>query len=394
MKTTNHKQSKNTSSRFGLRHRAPWLLLALGAWLGSSPAWATEYTWSGGGSSNHGWLQQPNYVGGASSGTYSFTAADTIYYSNLSGASSKAPVFGSAGTIGTLEFGAETGANPITIGWQNTAVINLASGIQVDSGAGANIINAPLVLSGTATTFTNNSSNILTLSALSGSSSLSLNGGAFNFQALNGGVFNYTGPTTVNAGATLRVLSTASLTGSVDVKSSATLGGRGTIGATEIESGGTLAPGVPATPASSIAFSSSLKFDLGSLAQLDLTNTANDSINVAGALTYGGELRLTLSDDFNTPGNYTLFTSGSESGNFDALTLYNSSGELGALTFDSGIWSGQVDGLSYSFDQSSGDLSVGAVPEPGVTVLGAVAFLALFVWRKRKTQGFLSAPRS
>lgn len=339
---------------------------------------ASVYTWSGAGT-NHGWLQKINYAGGGS-GTYAFTAADTIYFSSAS-AGYYTPVFGGAGTIGTLEFGAETGTNAITIAWQNSAEIRLASGITVDAGAGANTINAPLVLDGPATTFTNNSTNILTVSALSGDSSLTLNGGTFHFQALNGGVFNYTGTTTVNAGATLRVLNTAVLTGGVTVKSGGTLGGRGTIGATTIENGGALSPGVPTASANSISFSDSLTLSAGSLTLLDLAGTGFDSVNVSGSLTYGGGLRLTLSDDFAAPGDYALFdfASGAASGDFDSFELYDSGGWIGELALDQDVWSGEVSGLLFSFDQASGLLTVATVPEPDTAAQAFVALLGLLV---------------
>jgi hypothetical protein len=378
-----------TSFLFERRRGTAWLFFVLALWLGGEQAEATVYTWSGSNTSNHGWLQSGNYVGNP---TIAFTASDTIYYSD-SGAASGTATFGTAGTIGTLEFGAETGTNPITIAWSLPAkpVINLASGLLFDAGAGANTINVSFTLISATTTFTNNSSSIQVLSVPTGSGSLIINNGAFHFQANNAGVF--TGSTTVNAGATLRVLNTTTLAGSVDVKNGGTLGGRGTIGTSLIESGGILSPGVPTAPVNPISFSDSLSLAHGSLTLLDLTNSANDTVNVANLLTYGGELRLTLSDDFNTAGIYTLFNSSSQSGDFDAFTIYNSSGQIGTLSLNSNVWSGDLNGLSYSFNETSGILDVTAIPEPGVTALLSAGLFMLFVLygiKSRHSQGRLT----
>lgn len=377
----NLKITQSSSIATAIRSRAGRLALLAILAFGPTAARATVYTWSGAGS-NHGWVQQANYVGGTT-GTYTFTNADTIYFSSAS-ASYFQPVFGSNGTVGTLEFGAETGTNPITITRSNSAVLTVASGILVDAGAGGNTITTALTLSGSTATFTNNSSNILVVSVPTGSNQLSINGGVFHFQAAQAGTF--TGSTTVNTGATLRVLYTTTLAGSVDVKSGGTLGGRGTIGATTIESGATLAPGVPTVPVSSISFSSSLSLGAGSLTLLDLTNSAFDSVNVVGSLAYGGELRLTLADDFATAGNYALFgfSPGSESGNFSLFNVYNSTGKIGELSqnpLNLDVWSGEVNGLSYNFDQSTGTLAV--VPEPGTAGLAVVGLLAAIVLRAR-----------
>jgi hypothetical protein len=231
------------NSRSGISGCLRGLLALAGLALGPVVAPAAVYTWSGAHASNHGWLQEGNYVGGTT-GSYVFTDEDTIYYSSLSGAAWTAPVFGGNGTIGTLHFGSETGANPITITRANGAVVTIASGILVDAGAGANTITAGLNLSGETTTFTNNSSNIQVVSLPTGSNTLHINGGAFHFQAQQAGSF--TGSVIINENATLRVLNTATLAGTVTVKSGGTLGGRGSIGTTLIESGGLLAPGVPA----------------------------------------------------------------------------------------------------------------------------------------------------
>jgi|GEM_PF-3253973 PEP-CTERM putative exosortase interaction domain len=385
----NPKTSNN--SLVGLRGRAGRLFIIAAMAFGPAAARAAVYTWSGANASNHGWLQQTNYVDGTS-GTYTFTADDTIYFSNLSGASWTAPVFGAGGTIGTLHFGAETGSNPITITRANAAVVTVASGILVDAGAGANTITAAISLSGPTTTFTNNSSNVLVVSLPTGSNELSINGGAFHFQAQQAGSF--TGSTTVNTGATLRVLNTATLAGDVTVKAGGTLGGRGTIGATAIESGGILAPGVPAVPASSISFSGSLTLADGSLTLLDLNNTTFDSINVGGEITFGGELRLTLSDDFFTTGDYALFNfaAGSSAGSFSAFNLYDPNGKIGELTLADGLWTGEVNGLSYSFDESTGGLAVTAVPEPGTTALAITGLLAGVLLRLRKRRSTTTSP--
>ncbi len=47
-----------------------------------------------------------------------------------------------------------------------------------------------------------------------------------------------------------------------------------------------------------------------------------------------------------------------------------------------GLWTGNNGAVTYSFDQSLGDLTVTAIPEPGASLLGLVG--ALLLLRRRK----------
>jgi trimeric autotransporter adhesin len=167
---------------------------------------------------------------------------------------------------------------------------------------------------------------------------------------------------------------------------SATLGGTGTIsGATTINSASFLAPGLAAGNAGLLTFGSSLTLGANATTTFDINGagrgTGFDAINVGGALVNGGSLVLnftaTLAD-----GNYSLFTFGSQSGDFTSVTLTGLGYGGGSLIADlDGKWSGVFADTTISYTQSTGQLSVTAVPEPSAFAalagLGALGFASL-----------------
>jgi len=101
--------------------------------------------------------------------------------------------------------------------------------------------------------------------------------------------------------------STGSGTGSgtVTVRSGATLGGSGTIsGATTIENGATLAPG---NPTGTLTFSGALTIQSSATNVFEL-GTTSDQVVVTGALSAAGRINVTAAAGFG-PGTHTLFTS-------------------------------------------------------------------------------------
>lgn len=150
-------------------------------------------------------------------------------------------------------------------------------------------------------------------------------------------------------------------------------------------SGSTLAP------TGKLEFQSNLTLEGGSSTVISINGTAidtdYDSIDIsipAGAagtissytLTYGGDLVLSFGAAAQN-GAYNLFTTGSNvsrSGSFSSVTLAGS--HTGSLSGpSSGVWSGSAGGTTFSFDESTGVLTVTG---------GAAAHTALESWRFAK----------
>ncbi len=191
----------------------------------------------------------------------------------------------------------------------------------------------------------------------------------------------YTGATVVSAGTLLINGNQAAATGVVTVNVGATLGGNGTVGgATTIE--GALKPG---NSEGLLTFSSSLTLKASSVITLEIGSDAlrgntYDAVNVGGLLTYGGDLVLSVSG-LHLDGSWNLFEFADENwaGAFQSVTLIGS--YTGSLSLTGFVWTGFVGDQEWTFDQSTGILSV---PEPSnwaMVGLGAVA-LSLSLRRK------------
>ncbi len=188
------------------------------------------------------------------------------------------------------------------------------------------------------------------------------------------------------AGGKLLVNGTMNVTTTVTVASGATLGGSGTVGgAITVNNGGTLSPG---NSAGQFNVSTSLALAATSNTFMELGGTTlgttydNITIDVAGAMAYGGNLNvanLGLYDMDLTSFTYDLFdlNSVTPTGDFASVTV-NSIG----LSNSGGLWTGANGGVTYSFAQSTGDLTITAVPEPRAALLGGLGLLALL--RRRR----------
>jgi autotransporter-associated beta strand protein len=169
------------------------------------------------------------------------------------------------------------------------------------------------------------------------------------------GANTYTGATTVNAG-TLKLASTGSLT------------------------------------STTFSIAAGATYDVSSLASYSLSGktitlslgASNTGFINAGTLawTLGGAFTLNLTTA--TPGTtYNLYDSGTVSGDIASIAL-SGNGFSGSLvetgTGTSGVWTGTSNGYSFSLDQSTGSLTITAVPEPREfaiaisALLGALAF--------------------
>lgn len=204
------------------------------------------------------------------------------------------------------------------------------------------------------------------------------------------GTNTYTGLTTVSDG---KLLNNGSIAGAVAVDGG-TLGGSGTFGGlVTINSGGTLSPGN--SPGLAV-FNSGLT--LGGTTLLEIAGTGRgisyDAVNVGGTLTYGGDLDIAVTTTLSGGEIFNLFnavdgtSAPSITGVFSNITLSGS--YSGTLTYDSGVWTTLgINGISFSFDQSTGALTTVAtpIPEPATyaAILGGLAIFGAILRRRRRS---------
>jgi autotransporter-associated beta strand protein len=139
----------------------------------------------------------------------------------------------------------------------------------------------------------------------------------------------YTGATNVNGGALVVNGSTAS-SALTTVNAGGTLAGTGTVGSTQINPSGALAPGAPG---SVLTVQGSLTFTAASSYMVEVSGVAADRTNVSGAATLAGTVQVTSPTNsfrFNSP--YTILTSSGLGGTqFNALTT--PAGTTGSLIY-------------------------------------------------------------
>lgn len=169
------------------------------------------------------------------------------------------------------------------------------------------------------------------------------------------------------------------------------LGGVNTYTGTTSVASGTLALGPNGSLASTstLNISSGATFDVTSKTQFTLSN-AGMTIDVGATnagkldgtgvqLTYAGALTLNITSA--TPlSNYNLFSFGSETGTFDSITLAGSFFG-GSMVADNGVWTATSGDYDFTFNESTGVLSV--VPEPSTWALIGLGS-AFVLWRIRR----------
>ena len=174
--------------------------------------------------------------------------------------------------------------------------------------------------------------------------------------------------------------------GTLTANASTTISGSGTVAGAATVSGN-LNPG---SHLGVLSFSSSLALASTSTTTLQIAATGMvrgmdyDGINIGSTLGLNGDLLLDFGTTF-AAGNHTfnlfdLFTG--ISGDFATVKLARL--YTGTLTNSSGIWSTTTNSgnETWSFAQSTGDLSLTVIPEPRAALLGAVGLLALL--RRRR----------
>lgn len=205
-----------------------------------------------------------------------------------------------------------------------------------------------------------------------------------------GGTSTYTGATLVSGGS-LYVNGSLANTASVTVASGATLGGDGSIANGVSLTGGTLAPGLGGTGDRALTVGS-LAGTSGTLSFVIDGESAYDSLTSAGSINLANlGLDVSMNDstwDLLNPGeawgNSSVYTiiSGTTTNMFSGLTTE----DLSAYSAAGGTASEYTTVLSgQKFWVRQGSVSLvplGAIPEPGVSLLGAAGMLALL--RRRR----------
>jgi len=219
----------------------------------------------------------------------------------------------------------------------------------------------------------------------------------------------YTGSTTVSAGTLLLASGgvignggvsvnggefkvNGSTTSAVSVASGGTVSGSGTIGNLTVSSGGTLSPG----NSPGIITTGTLSLASGSVFSAEMTGsntvagTNYDQVNVAGTVTLGGTLSLTLTGFTATNGNlYFLINNDGSDAITGAFSNINGGSTSNNTEFTLG---GQRWFISYAANYNAGvgstftggnDVALQAIPEPGTWALLAAGLTALVILRRR-----------
>jgi hypothetical protein len=103
-------------------------------------------------------------------------------------------------------------------------------------------------------------------------------------------------------------------------------------------------------------------------------------------LTFGGALNLDFSQTFADGTTFDLFTpelSSSLAGNFSSIAMVGSAYTDLTFTNDAGLWTTNTGAAnqSMSFNSTTGELSIIAVPEPSLAALGLATALG---WHRRR----------
>jgi autotransporter-associated beta strand protein len=132
----------------------------------------------------------------------------------------------------------------------------------------------------------------------------------------------YTGATVVNSGGLIvnGFNGSSSLT---TVNNGAVLSGTGTVGNTQINSGGTFAPGSGA-PGTSITVRGNLAFQSGAIYLVQLNSTATSSANVTGTASLGGAVQAVFAPGIGNPAkSYDILHANGLGGTFATLQTTN-----------------------------------------------------------------------
>ena len=216
--------------------------------------------------------------------------------------------------------------------------------------------------------------------AMTGTGSVTQSGsGTTVFNAAN----TYTGITTISGG---KLVVNGSITDSAHttVKSGATLGGSGTVGALTIEAGGNIAPG------NSPGILKTGNYNQAGTLNLELGGTAvgstYDQVNVTGSVTLSGNFAFTFGYIPADGDMFFIINNDLE----DAISgVFAGRAQGNEFTQNGYIWRVSYVGDFASNSESGGnDVSlnaVSAIPEPGTYALLAIAGMWFCIFRRGKT---------
>jgi autotransporter-associated beta strand protein len=137
------------------------------------------------------------------------------------------------------------------------------------------------------------------------------------------GTSSYSGATAIDAGALVinGSIATSSLT---SVNNGGTLAGNGTVGNTQVNAGGTFAPGTPGTPGTAMTVAGTLTFKPGGNYLVQLSPTAATQANVSGTAALGGNVLAAFAAGTYVPRQYDILHSAGLGGTtFAALGTSN-----------------------------------------------------------------------
>lgn len=292
------------------------------------------------------------------------------------------------------------------LNWSNNAPTG--AGQAVFDGQGQAMTITPINSYFTGSTFTGGSYTFTSTAGAIGISALTVLAGT---QTVTSGVsYNSGGTITVASGATLilssnssKAVGAATLSGGGDYRigtyagtGSLTMNGTGVLTLTGTSgyarpltmANGTLSLG---TSIAARTFSSSVTLDAGSTTVLRLNGTSRGSTYdglTATNLTYGGTLALNFGSTFADGDVLDLFSATAFTANYSFNAITGTGTYAGNFTNNGGIWTMTSGDRTFTFTESTGDLSVAAataVPEPSTyaAVAGAGA-LGLALWRRRR----------
>ena len=301
-------------------------------------------------------------------GIFAFNRTDTVTFGGDISGTGAFQQNGTGTTIfsGTNTYSGATAVNAGTLAGGATNALSGSSALTVAGGAfldlgGFNQTIGSLAGSGTVTnsggaspaTLTEGGDNTSTLFSgiiQDGSSTTALTKAGSGTLTLSG-TNTYTGATTIDGG-TLVVNGSIASSSLTTVNTGGALTGTGTVGNTSIASGGIFQPG-SATPGSSMTVTGTLGFASGSFYTVNLNPATSSFANVSGTATLGGAtVNATYAAGTYVAKQYTILDAGSVSGTFGSIVNTNLPANFDAsLGYDA---THAYLNLSLSFTPSSG----------------------------------------